>query len=91
MEVQCEQEVIRIHGFFVAWLNGTLANSQELFETECTCVLADDLVLIKTNGQVIHHDELQSELRNLHGIQRGYKFDMEIHDFQALQTQDGKL
>ena len=86
MEKQCEEEVIRIHRFFVNWLNGTVPNSEELFARECDSALAHDMVLVKTNGDVVRFDQLRRELREAHGVKKGLVFDMEIRDFQVFQN-----
>jgi len=88
MQHLCENEVLRIHHFFVDWLNGTVCNSNEVFEKMCDAVLAKDLVMVKTNGTVVRHDALCKELRQAHGIKKGLLFKMEIHNFEILQSRD---
>jgi hypothetical protein len=85
MEASCKDEILRIHCFFVDWLNGTVPNTDEMFDTNCGAVLADKLILIKTNGKVIHHDALQKDLRHAHGSKKGLFFDMEIHNVVVVQ------
>ena len=84
MESSCEQEVIRIHQFFVDWLNGTIPNNFDIFQQQCGSILASDLHYIKPNGTVVQHDALVQQLRQGHGTKQGRFFDMEIHNLQVL-------
>ena len=81
---QCEEEVLRIHCFFVEWLTGKTPNTPENFEAQCGTVLAKDVVLVKPTGVVVRHDELHKELLEAHGSLD--TFDMEIRNMQVLQS-----
>ena len=81
--VQCEQEVLRIHRFFVQWLTGNTPNTCQNFASQCGLVLAKDIVLIKPTGTVVRHDELRRELQEAYGSLK--VFNMEIRNMQVMQ------
>jgi hypothetical protein len=85
MDEQCQAEVLRIHNFFVKWLNGsnTVNNSDAVYEKECDSALAKDIILIKPSGNVIRYHELRRELREAHGSQTC--FGMTIYNMQVVQ------
>jgi hypothetical protein len=89
MDDACRAEVLRIHEFFQRWLNGNTIKSEDydsditLFEKECDCALARDMILIKPSGNIIGYDELKRELLEAHDTQTA--FHMNIFNMKVLQ------
>lgn len=83
MDDACLAEVIRIHDFFVRWLNGSIVKDDAVFEKECNCALARDVILIQTDGNIIGYHELKHDLLEAYGRKRC--MDMKICHMKVVQ------
>jgi hypothetical protein len=86
MDDACLAEVLRIHDFFVRWLNGSTVKDDHVFESECDCALARDVILIQPNGNLVGYDTLKRDLLEAHGSQSASScFDMKIFHMKVVQ------
>jgi hypothetical protein len=67
MEKRCIAEIHRLHVFFVDWLSGALADSDQVF-ARCAGALAEGFVLIGPHGQATGRAALVARLEGAHGV-----------------------
>lgn len=67
-----DQEIIRFHEFFVAWMTGTLAKTDDNF-AQFADSLSDDFYIIPPAGQYTPRDTLVTRLYDTHNQRRNFR------------------
>lgn len=83
MDDACLAEVIRLHDFFVKWLNGSIVKDDIVFEKECDCALARNVILIQPNGNLVGYHDLKRDLLEAHGSKTC--FDIKVMHMEVVQ------
>jgi len=61
-----ENEIVRLHDFFVAWFTAELPNTAAAF-TQFSGAMASDFCIISPSGTASSYSEITANLRNAHG------------------------
>lgn len=67
-----QAEIVDLHSFFQAWLNGSLVNDDFIFR-RLMSVLAPDFTLISPSGEISSREQLLTQLRKAHGSRPGWR------------------
>lgn len=86
----CEEEIRRLHKFFVDWFSGSLRNSDEEFQKGVACFGAN-CHLITPKGEKCEHKHLLESIRNAHGVHQGNEFQIVIKNCQLLYQHENTL
>lgn len=81
----CRTEIVRLHEFFEAWFNGTIADSDESYES-FEGALDEGFQIVSTSGTVTGRADLLAALRPLHGRDHSSPMKIWIENVAARST-----
>ncbi len=82
MQDACIREIIELHAFFQAWLDGSLPNSDEVF-VRFTGATAPDFTLIGPDGGMAGFAATAAWIRAAHGTRPGFQLWTTDHNAPA--------
>ena len=88
IETRCNDEVIRLHVFFVEWFTASILNTKENFDV-FNMTMAVKFHIISPRGVVDTKVELTSNLRCAYGIHKDSIFTIKSKNYRLLFV-DGK-
>lgn len=77
MTTKYEEEIVRLHRFFVDWFTGQLPQSQEAFAAFSDS-MATGFAIVGPNGRLTELPELERNLYDHHGAHQPSRFEIEI-------------
>lgn len=83
-----KREVLRIHKYFVNWINGRV--SRDSFGDEAEAAWDSNLTLIKVSGELVLRAQLTDEIIDLYGTykDKSPQFSMSVRSLEVLHAND---
>lgn len=90
IESKCQQEIIRLHEFFVDWFSGSLPNTPKNFQQHFLQCMSSDFHLLSPRGVIDDLSNLTTSLRQAYGMHKDKKnFTIDIQNCLILFAEDG--
>lgn len=83
-----EQEIIRLHEFFVEWMTGILIQTDESFAL-CADSMSENFYIVAPSGQLTARDALVEGLYNTYNQRQGFR--IWIENVQVRHTLGGVI